>query len=409
MNFPAIRFTLLFLLVYVLSEVATFESAVGQQYRTPGQQPEIQYSTRATGKQPYFLDSGDVLGVFLEGVLGKVGSMPPIHYPPAGSSLGPSMGYPIVVRENGKVSLPLVDSISVRGLTVMQAEERIKSAYLGNNKTGEKILRENSRILVSLQRKRTVNVIVIRQDNGSSMGVNRGIIQRGPVNSRSDLSSRSSTVRLPADQSNLFHALLESGGLPGLNAKPEARVYRSQSNSVADLQYQNSFPRSNTRGYSSTQGYGGGMNYRVPLETNGTSFGAQRTALSDGDVVVVESRPTEVYYTSGLIRSAEHPFPRDRSMNVLEAVALAGGPVTATRGRFGISQLPPTELNIIRTHPQYGHQNLRVDLNQAIVDPSQRLLVMPGDHLILRYKPGETVGNIGIGVLNTYGLRRAFN
>ena len=93
----------------------------------------------------------------------------------------------------------------------------------------------------------------------------------------------------------------------------------------------------------------------------------------------------------------------------MEAVALAGGPITNNNRGFGIPQLPPTELNIVRDNPRLGQANFRVDLNRALVDPSQRIQVAPGDHLILRYKPAQTIGNLGIGTLNTYGLRRVFN
>ena len=87
--------------------------------------PEITYLQAPKAKR-YLLDSGDVLGVFIEGVLGQVGEAPPVNYPPESSRLGPSIGYPIVVRENGTISLPLVDPISVRGLTIEQAEALVK-------------------------------------------------------------------------------------------------------------------------------------------------------------------------------------------------------------------------------------------------------------------------------------------
>ena len=130
--------------------------------------------------------------------------------------------------------------------------------------------------------------------------------------------------------------------------------------------------------------------------------------LTDGDVLVVGARPTEVYYTSGLLRGGEHPIPRDRNLTVFEAVALAGGPIsTGARGGFGLGTVGPTELNVIRSNGRNGRVNIRVDLSRAS-DPSQQILVAPGDHLILRNKPIETIGNFGIGTVNTFGLRRIF-
>jgi len=129
--------------------------------------PEVEY-LRAPKPKTYLLDSGDVLGVFLEGLLGRPGDAPPVHFPPESSSLGPSIGFPFVVQENGTVSLPAVDPIPVRGLTIEQAEGLIKSVYTGAGRAGSSILTGQSKVIVTLQRKRTINVIVVRQDNSSS-------------------------------------------------------------------------------------------------------------------------------------------------------------------------------------------------------------------------------------------------
>lgn len=386
--------------------------------------PEISY-LRQSKPSAYRLDSGDVLGVFLEGVLGESGSAPPVHYPPEGSSLGPSIGFPIVVRESGVVSLPLVDPIPVRGLTIEQAEAVIKSVYLGNHPSSKKILNENSQIIVTLQRKRTVNVIVIRQDNSSSMRL-RGSNQagRGPVFDRSDQSARSESLQLPAGENDVFHALVETGGLPGVNAASSLRVYRSSGDrafqSGAGFTNASGYYRGNEAGFRRSEfprtSYSpngirndiAGSSLSIPLRGSANrSLDRNRSVLSDGDVVVVGARPTEVYYTSGLLRGGEHPLPRDRNLTVLEAVSLAGRPIRSTnRGLF--SSVGPTELNVIRNNGRNGRVNIRVDLSQALMDPAQQILVAPGDHLILQHKPIERAGNFGIGAANSIGLRRIF-
>ena len=384
--------------------------------------PDISY-LRQSKSNNYLLDSGDVLGVFLEGVLGEVGSAPPVHFPPPGSSLGPSIGFPIVVRQSGAVSLPLVDPIPVRGLTIDQAEALIKATYLGNHGSRKRILNENSQIIVTLQRKRTVNVIVIRQDNSSSMRL-QGSNQagRGPVFDRSDRSARSQSLNLAAGENDVFTALVETGGLPGVNAASDVRVYRSSGGGALHSSggsagyYRRSgatfprseFPRTN---YSPNgiRNHNVGSNLSIPLGgSRNPSLDRRRSVLSDGDIVVVGARPTEVYYTSGLLAGAEHPLPRDRNLNVLEAVALAGGPIQRSNRGFLLSQLEPTELNVIRNNGRNGRVNIRVDLRQALYDPAQQILVAPGDHLILRHKPAEQIGNLGIGAANTVGLRRIF-
>lgn len=386
--------------------------------------PEITY-LQAPKPQTYLLDSGDVLGVFLEGVLGQVGEAPPVHYPPTSSRIGPSLGYPIVVRENGTVSLPLVKPISVRGLSIQQAEALIKSRYLGAGSSGKKILTGDSRVIVTLQRERTINVIVVRQDNSDSMRP-RGRNQSGSgaVFDRSDRSARLSSVQLPAYEGDVFNALIETGGLPGVNAARDVRVYRSENQNGSSTQFRGNgspFPRSNSSGgafprsgfqppnYATHPNHGSAGGVSVPLHrgTTDSFFDRRQSALSQGDVVVVEAKPTEVYYTGGLLRGGEHPLPRDKALTVFEAVALAGGPMTPTGG-LGLSRLPPTELIVARNNGRNGQINIRVDLNRALNDPTQPILVAPGDYLFLQHKRAEQIGNLGVGVFNTYGLRQIF-
>ena len=387
--------------------------------------PEITYLKAPKAKR-YLLDSGDVLGVFVEGVLGESGESPPVNYPPETSRLGPSIGFPIVVQENGTISLPLVDPISVRGLTIEQAEGLVKSVFQGERASGRRILNDNSRIIVTLQRERTINVIVVRQDNSGSMrgqGLNRG---SGPVFDRSDRSARLSTVQLPAYEGDVFNALIETGGLPGVNAARDIRLYRSQDLATGSTQFyggRSTFPRTNQpvgafpRSGSRQQNFA--TNQYQPTSTGGTSipltrgagdrfFDNRQSALRQGDVVVVEAKPTEVYYTGGLLRSGEFPLPRDQQLSVLGAIALAGGPTVQTNSGLGLSRLPPTDLIVVRNNGRNGQVNIRVDLDRALNDPTQQILIAPGDYLFLRHKTAERVGNLGIGVFNTFGLRAIF-
>ena len=106
-------------------------------------------------KQNYTLDDGDTLGVFVEGVVGDVRSMPPVHQPDPGSDLPPAMGYPTLVLHDGTIRLPLVDPISVRGLSVAQVESLLRKTFRDG---ADPIITERSRVIVSLIRKRTINV-----------------------------------------------------------------------------------------------------------------------------------------------------------------------------------------------------------------------------------------------------------
>ena len=372
----------------------------------------------------YFLDAGDVLGIFIEGVLGNIDESPPVQIPDPNSDLPPSLGYPVSVREDGTISLPLVDPISVRGMTIIQVEDLIKSRYQDHNRP---ILTSDNRILVSLMRKRTVSIYVIRGDESQSAGLNRP--RSGVVNSRSDQSQRSNRLQLPAGDNDLLNALSQTGGLPGVNARSDVKIYRAnqsagryQSN-AGYAAAPSSFPRTTAGGTS----YSSSNQYRSPslYSANGTRVTTvptrQRSGenvyirptdarLDDGDVVVIESRDTEVYYTGGLLGGGEFPLPRDRGIDVLEAIASAGQSVGAVRQNgFGVlPQRTPTELLILRQRPGQGQLNIRVDVDRALTDPSQRIQVQAGDLLILRHTRREQIQNAGIGVFNAYGVRQIF-
>src|SRR4051812_20522985 len=75
----------------------------------------------ALGQPPnavYRLAPGDVLGVYVEGALGDRTQNPPVYSPaqfnPLGRRLPPAVGFPIPLREDGTISLPLVPPINVR-------------------------------------------------------------------------------------------------------------------------------------------------------------------------------------------------------------------------------------------------------------------------------------------------------
>ena len=101
---------------------------------------------------PYRLVAGDVLGVFIEGVLGEFDQAPPVHYPAPQTGLPPSMGFPIVVEYDGRISIPFIDRLEVSGKTIAEVRRDLISAF----QEGEApILNSQARILVSLMQKRS--------------------------------------------------------------------------------------------------------------------------------------------------------------------------------------------------------------------------------------------------------------
>ena len=375
---------------------------------------------RQTRPEFYTLDSRDVLGVFIEGVLGNPGEAPPIQIPDPGSDLPPAIGFPVPVREDGTLSLPSVKPIPVRGLTIKQAEELIQRAYRGGP---EPILKEDGRIIVTLFRERTYRVFVVRQDNSTSQRSQNQLARAQPtqVTDRNDQSSRGFVLQMPAYKNDVLNALLQTGGIPGVNAKPEIRVLRGNrfDNARRDRRASEFYrtAQANQFPFGQIPNLEDDANtIKIPLRLKPgevPDLRAEDVILRDGDVVYVDTRETDVYYTSGLLRGGEFPLPRDYDLDVLAAVSLSGsGFATGQRTGFlgGAAQnVPPTELVVLRRVPGDRQLAIRIDLNEAINDPRQRLLVKQGDTLILRFKPQEEILNLVSNVFFTFGVRRLFN
>ncbi|WP_157665130.1 polysaccharide biosynthesis/export family protein [Mariniblastus fucicola] len=381
----------------------------------------IDYSRlRQDSPEFYTLDSEDVLGVFIENVLGEFGSAPPVQIPDPNSDLPPAIGFPVPIRDDGTVSLPLVDPIPVRGLTVQQAEALITRAY---REGPNPILIKRGRIIVTQLRKRTNRVFVVRQDNSNAGRGQQfqGLAQTRVINDRNDRSSRGFVLQLPAGQNDVFTALSQTGGIPGVNAKAEIRILRGTRLQTAQRDARMAeFYRSNQ-----SDQFPYGIVPSVPDDSNTLSiplrlkpgqipsFRPEDIILKDGDIVYVDSRETDVYYTGGLLGGGEFPLPRDYDLDVLSAVSVSRFGVGTTQRTSlvggSVQQTQPSELILLRKIPGDRQLAIRIDLNDAVNDPRQRLLIKAGDTLILRFKPQEELINFASATFFTFGLRQLLN
>ncbi len=366
----------------------------------------------------YILDANDILGVFIEGVLGDIKEAPPVRFPEPGSDLAPSIGFPIPVREDGTISLPLIDPIPLRGLTLQQAEELIKRSYVESE-----VLQERARVIITLMKERTYRVFVVRQDN-TSYGTAQSAANRAgsAVTERSDLSSRGFVLQLPAYKNDVLNALSLTGGMPGVNAQAEIRVLRGDRMHFAeqDAQLQQFYQQNDPSKFP----FGvipdrpdDASSIRIPLRLRPGEiprFKPEDVILRDGDIVYVDNRESEVYYTGGLLGGGEFPLPRDYDLDVLTAVARSGqslgvGQQARQGGLVGSAgSVPPSELIVLRPLPGSRQIAISVDMNRALNDPRMRLLVRPGDTLILRFKPKEELINFGMQAFFTFGLSQIF-
>ncbi|MCM2373196.1 polysaccharide biosynthesis/export family protein [Aporhodopirellula aestuarii] len=367
----------------------------------------------------YQLGPDDILGVYIEGVLpfnppNAPPEPPPVNFPEKDSTLPPSIGYPIAVQDDGTLALPLIEPLKVEGLTLEQVREKIRQSYIEND-----ILREEkARPIVTLIRERTFDVIVVREDSVDDLRLRR---ERDSIRGN-DSAASGGLVKLPAYKNDVLHALVETGGLPGLNAKNEVLVLRA---SEADKRKRADFLRKYWAKqrvamadpcYCPPELPEDPSILRIPLRVRPGVIPNIKEAditLQDGDIVYIENRETEVFYTGGLLPGGEHLLPRDYDLDVLGAMAMAGKGVGSASGTSGgglggvssVGGVPPGMLYILRKTPCNGQIAIEVDLAKAVNDPRSRPLVQPGDTLILQYKCEEEILNFGLGSFFTYGIQ----
>jgi protein involved in polysaccharide export with SLBB domain len=368
----------------------------------------------------YLLDAGDILGVYIEGILpytppDQPPEPPPVNFPDLDSQLDPSLGFPVAVINDGTIQLPLLEPIKVKGLTVDQARELIRKYYLD-----AEILKDSSRLrpIVTLLKERTYNIVVVRQDLGGQQTMAPGG-RRGGFTLGADQSATGSMIKLRAYQNDVLHALMASGGLPGVNALNEVKILRA---SQADQKRRDEFVQQFYQQYYANPDPCGcppplpddPSVLKIPLRLPPgqiPAFSPEDITLEDGDIVYIETRDAEVFYTGGLLPGGEFVIPRDYDLDVYGAMALAGSGVSAMQNRGGggivgsIGGVPPGMLYVLRKTPCNGQITIEVDLAKANNDPRERILVQPGDTLILRYKPCEELLNFGIGTFFTFGIQ----
>jgi hypothetical protein len=391
--------------------------------------------------ETYLLAPGDVLGVWIEGVLGEPNQSPPVRLPERGD-LPAGMGFPIPVRPDGTISLPYIAPVHVADLSLEQAQEDVRKAYTNKNR---RILRPGfERIILTLLRRRQYQVLVFRQDSSSEpafehqdAGFTFGPAGFSPGSQevlRTTKRSTGFTVDLPAYENDVLHALSRTGGLPGLDSANEVIVqrgfFKSEQEWVAALNPRfsgsadlsgpgagaDTCPVGTTALPSGNQlqdfhgegplppGSSGGQMIRIPLRLHpGEKFALkpEDIILQTGDIIYVPPRSVEVFYTGGLLPAGAFILPRDRDLNVLEAIAQIRGPLV--NGGFNVNNLSgalippgmggpsPSLLSVLRKTPCGDQVTIRVDLNRALQDPRERLLLQPGDFLILQETPKEAV------------------
>lgn len=360
---------------------------------------------RQTPPQEYTLGKGDTLGIYIQGITGDKDVPPPVNFPDDPGAQ-PGLGYPVPIRDDGYISLPLISPLRVTGLTLAEAERRISDAY---TKDKEILLEGSEKIIVTLMQRRTYNILVIREDVQS--GNNSNTVRANERFIGSENLSETFSIDLPATENDVLHALSETGGMPSERAKNEIVIFRGgQNRDIDSLVQEVGAPGVNAE----TASRSGANIIRIPIEAeqgNFPQFSEADITLYDGDVVYIEGREQDVFYTGGLLPGGRFPLPRDYKIDVLEAISIAGGSATATaganvnRGLNGV--VPASQVTVLR---KCGCEQVAidVDLRYALADPSERVIVQPGDLIVLEYRRRELAANSLFSVLQFGGIFNIF-
>jgi len=383
----------------------------------------IPFSLLAQPASPnYVIGIGDTLGIFINQVVpGKDDSELPQYtnslrtrepYPVTGVVHSPIVGVPMTVGRDGTILFPAVGKISLVGLSPEQAARTIYQAYA----VDRSIVRpESGQVYVQLVKKAVHRVLVIRED----VGGNRPTFyyrKTVPATKR----GASYVLDLPSRENDVLHALLATGGLPGIDCRSELWVLRSRVENFQSVGTSLEELRQ-TGPNSHISSIGGGVirtSIRIPLRLPlgaPAPFGPDEIILHEGDIVYLQSRDDEVFYTGGLLPGGIFPLPRDHDLTLIEAMSMstasAGGPAGygAPTGLNGRDQnfrggghggvINPTRVLVIRRLPSGDQVKISVDLNREVNDVGKQLIIRPDDFIMLQFKPSEFAGNLALGML----------
>ncbi len=369
----------------------------------------------------YLLAPGDVLGfhAFIRKDEELFPELAPVNFP-EDSSLLPAIGSAVPVQEDGTIALPIVGQISVAGLSLIAATERVRRAYT----VDKQHFPAEVHFSLTMIRKRTVRVLVIREESGGVADVSK----RGT----------GTVLDLPAYENDVLLALSETGGMPGLDVQNEIMIYRGlYEDGVNADQMLNSISQQNCQDcddpcFCDESPLPDPPNMtRIPLRyhpSNPPQFTQQDIILQDGDIVIIRSRDKETYFTGGLLPGGEHALPRDKDLDIVGAVALAGGRLgSAGTGIGGIGgqngggggygggggggggYIQPSQVMLIRELPCGNAITMKINLKEALQNPAGRVLIQPNDVILLRYTVPEEIGNVVLGMMQFNFLFNGFS
>lgn len=376
----------------------------------------------------HIIGPGDTLGIYVPGIIaapagteGAPGRSPIIssptvltqrdYYPPRGVPIVPNAGTPVLVAGDGTILISKLKPIDMRGRTLSEAAELIRQAYIDSGLLNA----DTAEAQVTLIRPRVHRVLVLREDIGDASQTPQQLQrERLPFYQK----GTGNVIDFPTYENDVLHVLAATGGLPGIETFNHVWVLKSRSVRGAQDEVRLRLEAGNNAQQVFQALNAQRTAIRIPLRVlpgEPLPFGPQDVILEDGDVVYLEPRTQDFFYTGGLLPGGQVPLPRDRDIDILEAIALSNGSLGGIGGILGNgirtnsgnigNILPPTRAIVLRKLPNGQQLQIRCDLEHAKNSMTERILIQPGDYVMLYYKPGELAGNV---VLNAFNLNMTF-
>jgi protein involved in polysaccharide export with SLBB domain len=355
--------------------------------------------------ESYLVGPRDILGIYIADILARADEPPPVFtiVNPVGAADPPLVvGNPVTVGDDGTIILPRIPPLRVAGLSVGQIDALIRRAYTVDHHL---LQPGKEQINVTVMRKRLHRIVVVREDAAAVPPILKP--RDGTIIARRGTAT---TIDLPSFENDVLHALSQTGGLPGEDARNEVWVLRGGSTPANSQMLERLQTGADPAAMPTLAG---ASIVRIPLSyPPGTPlpFGPADVVLHDGDVVFVQSRTQEVYYTGGLLPGGQFLLPRDYDLDVVSAISLAGGNPNGPAGFPLIPQfrsgsgpgniVAPTRVMIIRKMPDGAQVKIYVDLRKALYDPRQHVLIQPEDTVMLFWQPWEITANIALNLFN---------
>lgn len=229
------------------------------------------------------------------------------------TALFPSMN--VRVDRNGEIELPIVGAVKVAGLALDEIDKRVRNAYI------PAVVTEGV-VFVDLVTPEATNVLVVGAVTAPGL------------------------VPLRRTERNLLYAIVNAGGVTDL-ASGVARIRR-------------------IRNPFATEAY----DLRNP---SGLQEALSAEPLASGDTILVEAAQPNTVFVGGLVtRVGPQSYPIGTNINILQALAAAGG------ARI---DLYPREGTLIRRLDDGSDVQVKLDLKRIARGEDPNIELLPGDIL----------------------------